>query len=112
MVIIQPNVFNKKARKTTTKEFKNRVRKTILAHFDSLKSARAEIEHYKRNFGYNYGETMCQYGCFDCYYSQCEESMANWFNITIDEVWAYYNEDTDRLWENYKHFIKRELEHI
>ena len=98
--------------KTTKKEFMQKVQETILSHFEDLESLKAEINNYFKNFGFRYGETMVQYGCFDCYYSQCAESIGKWFEMSVDDVWAYYKDDEDRLWKSYKYFIARELEHI
>ena len=98
--------------KANTKDFMQKVQNTILAHFDNLDTLKSEINHYYKNFGFNYADTMVQYGCFDCYYSQCAESIAEWFNISVDDTWAYYKNDSQKLWDWYKHFICRELEHI
>ena len=98
--------------KTTKKEFMEKVQKTILQHFDNVESLKNEINHYFKIFGYGYGVTMIEYGCFDCYYNDCADSMAGWFDCSVDDIWAYYKEDSQKLWQWYIHFIVRELEHI
>lgn len=98
--------------KTLKKEFCEKIQKTILSHFDDFETLKNEINHYFNNFSWRYGKTMVEYGCFDCYYSQCAESLAEWFNMSVDDVWAYYKEDSEQLWKAYMHFICRELEQI
>ena len=98
--------------RTTTKEMMAKIQNSILAHFEDVESLKSEINHYFKNYGYRYADTMVQGGCFDCYYSQCAETMANWFDCTVDAIWKYYKEDSGKLWESYKHLICRELEHI
>ena len=98
--------------KTNTKEFCRKVQETILKHFDDFESMQNEINHYYKTFGYKYAKTMVEYGCFDCYYSDCAESIAKWFNITVEETWHYYKEDTEKLWQWYIYFISREIEHM
>ena len=97
---------------TNTKDFMKKVQNTILSHFENKEELKKEIEHYHKNFSYKYCQTMVDYGCFDCYYSQVAETMAKWFESSINDIWTFYNDDTQKLWNMYKYLICRELEHI
>ena len=98
--------------RTTSKEFMQKVQKTILSHFDSIDALKSEIKNYYNQFGYNFGKTMVEYGCFDCYYSQVAETMAWWFNCSVNDIWKYYKDDEQKMWDMYINLISRELRHI
>ena len=49
-------------------------------------------------------------GCFDCYYSQVAETMAKLFSCSVDEIWKYYKNNEQRLWEVYVHIFSKNLE--
>lgn len=99
--------------RTNTKVFSKKVQEHILSHFDSYESLKNEIDHYFKNFGYGFGNTMVDYGCFNCYYSQVAETMTKWFEYdNVNDLWAYYKDDSNKLWNTYKSLISRELNHI
>ena len=94
---------------TNTKEFMTKVQTTILEHFDDLEALKNEIKNYINNFSYKFAKTMVEYGCFDCYYSQVAETMAGWFDCSVDEIWQYYKDDEQKLWNSYINIIAKNL---
>lgn len=101
---------------TNTKEFMAKVQSSIIDEDFTKEDLKKQVDCLINNrvnvLPYHAGAEMVQGGYFDCYYSQVAETMANWFDCTVAEIWAYYKNNEQKLWTTYKHIMAKNIECI
>ena len=92
---------------TNTKAFKAMVQKFIVNSFDNLDSFKQTFKNCKtyNKTKYQAACYMVEGGCFDCYYNDVAQTMADWFDCTSDNIWQYFEDDSEKLWSAYIHII-------
>ena len=96
---------------TNTKEFMKKVQTTIVKDFewdaDRINNQFKVFTYLPTN--YIKAKELVMGGCFDCYYSQVANTMAEWFNTTADGIWAYYKDNEQKMWESYVHIMAKNI---
>lgn len=94
----------------------------VLGFFESPEELRDEITHYQVTIPeaggslFNAVDTMCQYGCFDIYFSDCLETLKDVYGddfdeskyLTKDGQWRYKNNEA-YVWTVYKAKVARTI---
>lgn len=94
---------NEKRINTNSREFMDRVWAWIKGRYPEVSDLANDV---KAAGGV---EELIEGGSFDCYYRQAAESMANWFQCSDDDIWAYYKENGERLWEVYSAILAKNI---
>lgn len=96
---------------TNTKQFMAKVQNDLITYFETGKEGL--INQFKAldyfNNDYQRALHMVQGGCFNCYYNHVAQSMADWFNCSVDEIWTYYKNDEGKLWDSYCHIVAKNI---
>lgn len=97
---------------TNTKDFMTKVQKMIKEDFGwSPDRIKDQIKVFS-NLPTTYAKCkeLVTGGCFDCYYSQVAETMAELFECSTDEIWKYYKNNEQKSWGTYCHIFAKNLE--
>lgn len=96
---------------TNTKQFMAKVQNTIINEFEwNQDKLIKQLQVFIHLYGdYNRARELVLSGCFDCYYSQVAETMATWFDCTVDDIWAYYKDNSQKIWDSYVHIMAKNI---
>lgn len=97
---------NDKRINTNTAEFMNRVAAYISRYYPDIN----DLHHDSDSAGGI--KDLIIGGGFDCYYSQAAESMAEWFQCSVDDIWSYYKEDGGKLWDVYAGILAKNIRRV
>lgn len=91
---------------SNTIEYKKQVQQFIVNSFDSFDNFKQTFSncHYRRS-NFQTAIYMVQGGCFDCYYNDVADRLAEWNSTTNGRIWEHFKDDTEKLWDYYCHIL-------
>ena len=97
---------------TSTKEFMKKTQEYILNNFNyTIEGLRADVNAAEWNCRWTRQKAIrfIEGGGLDCYYFQCADTLADLFNVSINDIWAYYKDDNQKLWESYIDIMSKNI---